>query len=137
MVKFYKPTHGGIMAVGKLTGPKRAEVLLLVFGEKGAAEVRKNSGEAEIPQMGYFMTRLNDISSEELDQILEKFYKQSISDSGDLMAAPNFFKNALNVALGANKAKRLSGPMSASDQDCGIGCSAEHGTSDDLKLYSY
>jgi flagellar motor switch protein FliG len=92
MVKFYKPTHGGIMAVGKLTGPKRAEVLLLVFSEKGAAEVRKNSGEAEIPQMGYFMTRLNDISSEELDQILEKFYKQSISDGGGPHGGSKFFQ---------------------------------------------
>ena len=52
------------MAVGKLTGPKKAAILLLALGEEGAAEVMKNLEEAEIQQVGYYMTRFNDISSE-------------------------------------------------------------------------
>ena len=35
------------MAVGKLTGPKKAAILLLALGEEGAAEVMKNLEEAE------------------------------------------------------------------------------------------
>ena len=110
------------MAVGKLTGPKKAAILLLALGEEGAAEVMKNLEEAEIQQVGYYMTRFNDISSEELDQVLEEFYRQSISDGGggDLMASPDFVKNALNAALGAEKAKELTGSMNASDQDIGL-----------------
>ena len=110
------------MAVGKLTGPKKAAILLLALGEEGAAEVMKNLEEAEIQQVGYYMTRFNDISSEELDQVLEEFYRQSISDGGggDLMASPDFVKNALNAALGADKAKELTGSMNASDQDVGL-----------------
>ena len=51
------------------------------------------------------MTRVNDISSEELDQVLEEFYRQSVmSDSGgDLMAPPDFIKNALAAVLGPEK----------------------------------
>ena len=103
------------MAVGKLTGPKKAAILLLALGEEGAAAVMQNLEEAEIQQVGYFMTRFNDISSEELDQVLEEFYRQSvISDGGgDLMASPDFIKNALSKALGPDKAKdivRASGP---------------------------
>ena len=110
------------MAVGKLTGPKKAAILLLALGEEGAAEVMKNLEEAEIQQVGYYMTRFNDISSEELDQVLEEFYRQSISDGGggDLMSSPDFVKNALNAALGADKAKELTGSMNASDQDVGL-----------------
>ena len=110
------------MAVGKLTGPKKAAILLLALGEEGAAEVMKNLEEAEIQQVGYYMTRFTDISSEELDQVLEEFYRQSISDGGggDLMASPDFVKNALNAALGAEKAKELTGSMNASDQDVGL-----------------
>ena len=55
------------MAVGKLTGPKKAAILLLALGEEGAGAVMQNLEEAEIQQVSYFMTRFNDISSEELD----------------------------------------------------------------------
>ena len=51
------------------------------------------------------MTRFNAISSEELDQILEEFYRQSVmSDGGgDLMASSDFIKNALATALAPEK----------------------------------
>ncbi len=110
------------MAVGKLTGPKKAAILLLALGEEGAAEVMKNLEEAEIQQVGYYMTRFNDISSEELDQVLEEFYRQSVmSDGGgDLMASPDFIKNALSKALGPDKAKELGASMSAQTEDMGL-----------------
>ena len=93
------------MAVGKLTGPKKAAILLLALGEEGAAEVMKNLEEAEIQQVGYYMTRFNDISSEELDQVLEEFYRQSISDGGggDLMASPDFVKKRSERCFGSRK----------------------------------
>ena len=96
------------MAVGKLTGPKKAAILLLALGEEGAADIMKNLEEAEIQQVGYYMTRFNDISSEELDQVLEEFYRQSVmSDGGgDLMASPDFIKNALSKALGPDNLRK-------------------------------
>lgn len=36
------------MSVGKLTGPKKAAILLLAFGEDAAADVLKNLEEIEI-----------------------------------------------------------------------------------------
>ena len=107
------------MAVGNLTGPKKAAVLLLALGEEGAAEVMKNLEEAEIQQVGYYMTCFNDISSERLDQVLEKFYRQSvISDGGgDLMASPDFIKNVLAAALGPEKAKELNAATSSQTDD--------------------
>ena len=50
------------MSVGKLTGPKKAAILLLALGEDAAADVLKNLEEIEIQQVGYFMTRFTDIS---------------------------------------------------------------------------
>lgn len=110
------------MAVGKLTGPKKAAILLLAMGEEGAAEVMKNLEEAEIQQVGYYMTRFNDISAEELDQVLEEFYRQSVTgeSGGDLLASPDFVRNALNKALGADKAKELGESMSTGTDDSGL-----------------
>ena len=50
------------MAVGKLTGPKKAAILLLALGEEGCRG-HEELEEAEIQQVGYYMTRFNDISS--------------------------------------------------------------------------
>ena len=38
------------MSVGKMTGPKKAAILLLALGEDAAADVMKNLEEAEIQQ---------------------------------------------------------------------------------------
>jgi flagellar motor switch protein FliG len=74
---------------------------------------------AEIQQVGYFMTRFNGISSEELDQVLEEFYRQSIMNNGggDLMSSPDFIKNALSKALVPDKAKELGAAMSSQSED--------------------
>ena len=71
------------MAVGKLTGPKKAAILLLALGEDAAADVMKNLEESEIQQVGYYMSRFTDVAPEELDLVLEEFYRNSImSDDG-------------------------------------------------------
>ena len=67
------------------------------------------------------MTRFNDIFSEELDQVLEEFYRQLVmSDGGgDLMASPDFIKNALAAVLGPEKEK-LKAAMSSQTDDMGL-----------------
>ncbi|MBF0290253.1 MAG: flagellar motor switch protein FliG, partial [SAR324 cluster bacterium] len=80
------------MSVGKLTGPKKAAILLLAMGEENAAEVLKNLEEVEIQQVGYFMTRFTDVSPEELDLVLEEFYRKSvIQDDGVGVSASGDF----------------------------------------------
>ncbi|HEX9841984.1 MAG TPA: flagellar motor switch protein FliG, partial [bacterium] len=57
------------MGVGKLTGPKKAAILLLAMGEEGASEVIKNLEDSEIQQVGYYMARFTDVAPEELDVV--------------------------------------------------------------------
>ena len=73
------------MSVGKLTGPKKAAILLLALGEDAAADVLKNLEEIEIQQVGYFMTRFTDISPEEVDIVLEEFYRNSVTQEEGLV----------------------------------------------------
>ena len=67
-------TPGRVASSGKLTGPKKAAILLLALGEEGAAEIVKNLEDSEIQQVGYYMARFTDVSPEELDVVLEEFY---------------------------------------------------------------
>jgi len=95
------------MSVGKLIGPKKAAILLLAMGEDNAAEVLKNLEEVEIQQIGYYMSRFTDVSPEELDIVLEEFYRKSVmQDEGvGVSASSDFVKNALTKAMGADKAR--------------------------------
>jgi len=110
------------MSVGKMTGPKKAAILLLALGEDAAADVMKNLEEAEIQQVGYYMTRFTDVSPEELDIVLEEFYRNSVmADEGvNIRSSPDFVKNALTKALGADRAKELSDNLRAGEEEAGL-----------------
>jgi len=110
------------MSVGKMTGPKKAAILLLALGEDAAADVMKNLEEAEIQQVGYYMTRFTDVSPEELDIVLEEFYRNSVmADEGvNIHSSPDFVKNALTKALGADRAKELSDNLRAGEEEAGL-----------------
>lgn len=110
------------MSVGKMTGPKKAAILLLALGEDAAADVMKNLEEAEIQQVGYYMTRFTDVSPEELDIVLEEFYRNSVmADEGvNISSSPDFVKNALTKALGADRAKELSDNLRAGEEEAGL-----------------
>ena len=110
------------MSVGKMTGPKKAAILLLALGEDAAADVMKNLEEAEIQQVGYYMTRFSDVSSEELDIVLEEFYRNSVmaDDGVNISSSPDLVKNALTKALGADRAKELSDNLRAGEEEAGL-----------------
>jgi len=110
------------MSVGKMTGPKKAAILLLALGEDAAADVMKNLEEAEIQQVGYYMSRFTDVSPEELDTVLEEFYRNSVmADEGvNISSSPDFVKNALTKALGADRAKELSDNLRAGEEEAGL-----------------
>ena len=110
------------MSVGKMTGPKKAAILLLALGEDAAADVMKNLEEAEIQQVGYYMSRFTDVSPEELDLVLEEFYRNSVmADEGvNISSSPDFVKNALTKALRADRAKELSDNLRAGEEEAGL-----------------
>jgi flagellar motor switch protein FliG len=114
------------VGVGKMTGPKKAAILLLALGEDGASEILKNLEDREIQQVGYYMARFTDVSPEELDNVLEEFYrKAAMQDQGvTINASGDFVKNALTKALGDDKAKTLVDNLQSS---------ADEGSLDSLK----
>ncbi|MBF0287109.1 MAG: flagellar motor switch protein FliG [SAR324 cluster bacterium] len=107
------------MSVGKLTGPKKAAILLLAMGEENASEVLKNLEEVEIQQVGYYMTRFTDVSPEELDLVLEEFYRKSViqDDGVGVSASGDFVKNALIKAMGADKARDIVDNLKAHQEE--------------------
>ena len=60
----------------------------MALGEDAAAEVLKNLEEVEIQQVGYFMTRFTDIAPEEVDIVLEEFYRNSVTQEEGVNIMP-------------------------------------------------
>ena len=110
------------MGVGKLTGPKKAAILLLAMGEEGASEVVKNLEDSEIQQVGYYMARFTDVAPEELDVVLEEFYNKS-GTAGDgflINASGDFVRNTISKALGGDRAKELVDNLSATVEESAL-----------------
>lgn len=110
------------MSIGKMTGPKKAALLLLAMGEEGASEVVKNLEDSEIQQVGYYMARFTDVSPEELDMVLEEYYTKNASDSSGFLinASGDFVKNTLSKALGGDRAKELVDNLSANVEESAL-----------------
>ena len=110
------------MGVGKLTGPKKAAILLLALGEEGAADIIKNLEDSEIQQVGYYMARFTDVTPEELDMVLEEFYTKNSDDGGGFMinASGDFVKNTLSKALGSERAKELVDNLSDKTEETAL-----------------
>lgn len=110
------------MSVGKLTGPKKAAILLLALGEEGSASVIKNLEDREIQQVGYYMARFTDVAPEELDNVLEEFYRKvAMQDQGvSINASGDFVKNAISKALGDDRAKELVDNLRSSTDEGGL-----------------
>ena len=110
------------MGVGKLTGPKKAAILLLALGEEGASEVIKNLEDSEIQQVGYYMARFTDVAPEELDVVLEEFYNKS-GGAGDgfiINASGDFVRSTISRALGGDRAKELVDNLSANVEESAL-----------------
>lgn len=107
------------MDLGKLTGPKKAAIMLLALGEDHAAEVMKNLEEIEIQQVGYYLSRLGDVSSDDLTLVLEEFYRRSEMSSDGFQLGPSndFMRNTLTKALGTEKARDIVDNLKAHQEE--------------------
>jgi len=110
------------MAVGKMTGPKKAAILLVALGEEAAADIIKNLEDSEIQQVGYHMARFTDVSPEDLDMVLEEFYNKSTAGTGGFIisASADYVKNTLTKALGGDRAKSLVDNLSANVEESAL-----------------
>ena len=58
----------------QISGPKKAAILSVCIGEALSAEIFKELDEDEVGQIGREIARVQSISAEEGEQVLEEFY---------------------------------------------------------------
>jgi len=86
-------------------GSQRAAQFLMVMGEEYAASVLKNLSANEVQKIGLEMTRMGEIETEEVNQVLGSFLRECESNQYISIAADKYTKNVLVQALGEEEAK--------------------------------
>lgn len=92
-----------------LTDPTdRAAILLLSLGEEDAAEILKHLGPKEVQRIGSAMTRLTNITRDQVEVVLSGFFELVQSQTSLGVGSEAYIRNMLVSALGEEKADSLA-----------------------------
>src|SRR5918994_7090616 len=85
-------------------GTERAAILLLSLGESEAAEVMKHMGAKDVQRIGAAMTQLQNISRQEVTQVLNHFTSTVEEQTSLGVGVDEYLRKVLIGALGEDKA---------------------------------
>ncbi|PCJ26683.1 MAG: flagellar motor switch protein FliG [SAR86 cluster bacterium] len=89
------------------SGPEKAAQLLMVMGEQGAAGVLKLLGTDEVEKIGMEMTNMSEMSTEDVNGVLNNFLEECLTDGSINIEAGKYTKNVLMQALGPEVAENI------------------------------
>jgi flagellar motor switch protein FliG len=97
-----------------LTGIRKAAMLLILLGDKASAEIIKQLSEDEVQIVSREIARLDSISSENAEALLEEFYQMNMAHDFVVRGGMDYAKKMLNQAFGQDVAKRVIDRLSKS-----------------------
>ena len=92
---------------GALTGLRKAAMLLILLGDKISAEIVKHLYEDEVQLVCREIARLESISSEQAETLLEEFYQMNMAHDFVVRGGMDYAKKMLVSAFGPEVAKKL------------------------------
>ena len=97
-----------------LTGIRKAAILMVLLGDKSSAEIIKLLSEDEVQLVSREIARLDSISSDNAEVLLEEFYQMNMAHDFVVRGGLDYAKKMLNQAFGPEAAKRLIDRLSKS-----------------------
>jgi flagellar motor switch protein FliG len=95
-----------------LTGHRKAAMLLILLGETVGAEMVKQLSEAEVQTVAREVARLEFISSEQSEALLEEFFQMSVAQDFVVRGGMDFSRKMLMTAFGPDVAGKLIDQLS-------------------------
>jgi flagellar motor switch protein FliG len=89
------------------TGTERAAILLLTLGEQEAAQVLKHMGAKEVQRIGTAMSKLANVSREEVHSVIAQFSSSVEDETSVGVGTDEFLRKVLVDALGQDKAASI------------------------------
>jgi flagellar motor switch protein FliG len=90
-----------------LTGIRKAAMLLILLGDKVSAEMVKQLSEDEVQMVSREVARLEAISSEDAEVLLEEFYQMTMAHDFVVRGGMDYARKMLMTAFGPEVAKKL------------------------------
>src|SRR5579884_2534112 len=91
----------------QLSGLKKAAIFLASIGEAASAEVLKRLSEQEVKAVSKAIVRLEAVSREETEAVLEEIYRTAFSEPGVARGGLHYARKVLASAFGAEGARRI------------------------------
>ena len=98
---------GDIPKVRKVTGTRKAAILLITLGADVSADIVKNLPDQYIQKIGLEISNINRVGSRERREILEEFIEINKCRDEILEGGIDFAKSLLNGALGNQRANKI------------------------------
>ena len=89
------------------SGTERAAILLLTLGEQEAAQVLKHMGAKDVQRIGSAMSKLANVSKEEVQGVITLFASSVESETSVGVGTDEFLRKVLVDALGQDKAASI------------------------------
>lgn len=99
---------GTANTVPTLSGVQKAAILMVSIGPQASAEVMKRLSEAEVKALSKAIARLDSVSSEQSQSVMEDFYREARASAGCGRGGLEFATQALTFAFGSDNARRLA-----------------------------
>jgi flagellar motor switch protein FliG len=90
-----------------MSGVRKAAMLLILLGDKVSAELVKQFSEEEVQLVSREVARLESITAEQAETLLEEFYQMNMAHDFVLRGGLDYAKKMLNSAFGPEVAKKL------------------------------
>jgi flagellar motor switch protein FliG len=97
-----------------LPGLRKAAMLLILLGDKSGAEMIKQLSDDEVQIVSREIARLDAISADEAEALLEEFYQMNMAHDFVVRGGMDYARKMLNQAFGAEVAKKVIDRLSKS-----------------------
>lgn len=90
-----------------LSGTEKAAIFLVSLGEQACADILKHLNEDEVKTITKAIARLDAVSTEQAEQVLEEIHK-TVSSRGGARGGFHYAKKVLSAAFGPESARRFA-----------------------------
>ncbi len=90
-----------------LAGPRRAAILLIALGEQASAELVKNLNEDEVHLVSREIARLDAVSAEQAELVLEEFHQLLMGREFAVKGGLDYARKMLQNAFGPEASKKI------------------------------
>ena len=95
------------VANDKMSPGRKAAVLVIMLGESASGEVLKHLEEDEVQQVGREIAKLQAITSDQADMVLEEFYQMLVARDYVMKGGIDYARKVLVTAFGTESAKKM------------------------------